>query len=184
MEQLLYREADLELWVSDTFDGAMLAPILCNTLDKAEHGRWDDYDETAHCCRLIEAARRDPGLHMEFHTARRDGRVVGICLATRGRIAQPLFFPAHLLPADLSAAMGVLNYFHIAPDARGFGRRWLRDVILPRFRETGVEQVFVKSSHPRAFSLYRSFGEEAGAYTTQSDNGLHTRQGLMFRITL
>ena len=184
MDKLLYREGGLEFWVSDTFDGAMLSPILRNTLAKVEEGRWDDYDEVHQCCRLIEAVRSDPGLHMEFHTARRGGKVAGIILVTTGDIDQPLFFPLHLLPKNAPEGMAVLNYFHIAPEERGFGRRWLRDVVLPRCRERGLRWVYVKSSHPRAFSLYRSLGEEVGAYTTQSDNGLYTREGLMFRLPL
>lgn len=183
MEQLLHREQGLAFFCSDTFDGSMLLPILRNLTAKAAQ-EWDDYDELYHCTHLIEAARRDPSLHMDFHTMRRDSQVAGIGLMTHGAIRQPLFFPPHLLPQEPQVGLLVFNYFHIAPDARGVGRHWLRDIILPHYRAQGYRAVYVKSSHQQAFSLYHSLGEPIGSYTSKSDNGLYTRSGLMFRIPL
>lgn len=183
MEHLLHQEGTLEFLVSDTFDAAMLSPIIQNLLVKAEHG-WDDYDEVFHCCQLVEAVRREDSLHMEFHTLRRDGRVVGVGLMTGGQVASPLFFPAHLVPPEHLERLWMFNYFHVAPGARGVGGRWLREVILPYCRAQGGRTVYVKSSHPKVFSLYARLGSEVGRYSTHSDNGLFLRPGKLFRIDL
>lgn len=183
MEQLLHQEGTLEFLVSDTFDGTMLSPILQNLLVKAETG-WDDYDEVYHCCQLVEAVRRDSTLHMEFHTLRREGHRVGIGLVTSGRIICPLFFPDSLLPAEPVEGLLMFNYFHVAPSERGVGGRWLKDVILPHYAAQGYRAVYVKSSHPKVFSLYGQLGTEVGTYTARSDNGLYVRPGRLFRISL
>ena len=181
METCLLREGALEYRVSDEFRGEMLAPVIENLLAKAKSG-WDDYDEVYHCAALIHAVERRPDLHMLFHTLYRDGRMAGLCLATRGAVGDPLFFPAGCAPAQPARA-AVLNCFHIVPRARGVGEHWLRDVILPHCARLGAERVYVKSSHPRAFSLYARLGTEAGAYTACSDNGLFSRPGKLFCLS-
>ena len=183
MEQLLYHESGLRFVVSDHFEGRMLTPILENLLDKAQSA-WDDYDEASRCCRLVEEVRRTPGLHMEFHTARRGEAVAGLALVTSGPVLRPPFFSEGLLPGEPEDGALAFNYFHISPAARGFGEHWLRDIILPRCRAQGFRAVYVKSSHPRAFSLYRRLGTELGSSRSPSDNGLYLRRGLLFRIPL
>lgn len=183
MERLLGRRGDMEFWCSDTFHPTMLLPILHNLEAKTSEG-WDDYNEAYHCCRLIESVRRDPELTMEFHTIRKGGEVLGVSLMTRGNILQPLFFPADLAPQESPDGLLVFNYFHIAPQGRGNGRFWLREILLPHYQKQGFQAVYVKSSHPRSFSLYASLGKQVGAYTSHSDNGLHTRTGVLFRIPL
>lgn len=183
MKQLLRCEGTLEFWVSDTFEGDMLAPIIQNLLLKAEDG-WDDYDEVFHCCHLVEIVRHDPSLHMQFHCLRRDGHTVGIGLITGGQVACPLFFPERLIPSEPQMELSVFNYFHIASGARGIGERWLREIILPYCTAQGYRAVYVKSSHPKVFSLYCRLGIEIGSYSSLSDNGLYSRDGKLFRIPL
>ena len=183
MDCLLRGEGELGFWVSDTFSGTLLVPILKNMLVKAEAG-WDDYNEAYHCCRLIETVKENPGLTMEFHSLRRGRNVLGVCLVTHGRIEGPLFFPEGFQPPEKPEQILVLNYFHIAPEGRGNGEHWLRDLILPHYREKGYEALYVKSSHPRAFSLYTRLGQPVGEYLSNSDNGLYTRPGKLFRIPL
>ncbi|MGE4276075.1 MAG: hypothetical protein AB7E30_02725 [Lawsonibacter sp.] len=183
MEHLLRQEGTLEFLVSDTFDGTMLSPMIQNLLVKAENG-WDDYDEVFHCCQLVEAVRREARLRMEFHTLRREGRVVGVGLMTGGQITCSLFFPAHLLPPEPREGQLVFNYFHVAPGERGVGSRWLQEVILPYCKAQGNRAVYVKSSHPRVFSLYARLGTEVGSYSAHSDNNLFHRPGKLFRIDL
>ncbi|MEA4934848.1 MAG: hypothetical protein VB071_14895 [Lawsonibacter sp.] len=183
MEQLLRQEGTLEFLVSDTFEAAMLSPIIQNLLVKAEH-EWDDYDEVYHCCQMVEAVRREDRLRMKFHFLRRNGCVVGVGLMTGGQIVCPLFFPDHLFPPEPREGLFVFNYFHVAPGARGVGSRWLREVILPYCRAQGGRTVYIKSSHPMVFSLYARLGSEVGHYSARSDNGLFERPGTLFRIDL
>lgn len=183
MERLLHEEGTLKFLSSDTFQSAMLAPIIQNLLYKAEHG-WDDYDEVFHCCQLVEAARQDPSLHMEFHTLRREDHTVGVGLVTGGAILRPLFFPPELMPAEPQDSLLVFNYFHMAPSERGVGSRWLKEIILPHCAGRGYRALYVKSSHPKVFSLYSRLGKQVGNYASHSDNGLFTRSGKLFRIPL
>ena len=183
MEQLLYQWPTLQAWVSDCFSGEMLSPIIQNLLLKARTG-WDDYNEVYHCCQFIHTVQSSPRLHTEFHTLRRDGAFVGIGLITDGDIASPLFFPKGLAPTEPASQALVFNYFHIAPDARGTGEQWLRKVILPRCQQQGYQALYVKSSHPKVFSLYTRLGQVVGHYCSHSDNGLFDRPGTMFRIPL
>ena len=44
------------------------------------------------------------------------------------------------------------------------------------------EDLYLKSSHSKAFSLYQRLGEEIGSYQTLSDNGEFKRTGKIFKI--
>lgn len=81
---------------------------------------------------------------------------------TSGRIIRPLFFPDSLLPAEPGEDLLVFNYFHVAPSERGVEGPWLKDVILPHYAAQGYRAIYVKSSHPKVFSLYSRLGTEAG----------------------
>jgi hypothetical protein len=183
VEVLLAQWNGLQVCLSHQFSGEMLSPILENLLDKARTG-WDDYDEVFHCCQLIQAVAQDPDLHMDFHTLRHSGQTVGLGLMTAGKVNCPLFFPKGLAPTDPESSVLLFNYFHISPTARGVGEQWLREILLPHYAQQGFHAVYVKSSHPKVFSLYSRLGDAVGHYSTPSDNGLFVRSGTLFRIPL
>lgn len=170
--------------VENRFRPAMLAPIARNLLDKLEHD-WDDYDEVAHSLDMICRLSKETGTSTAYHTAEKEGRVEGFLMVTSGER-----FPLWLFPREFCREgrnlrrSAVLNNFHVAPEARGIGERWLRETVLPRCAADGIERVYVKSSHARAFSLYRRLGREIGCYETQSDHGLQLREGRIFEISL
>ena len=180
---LLCEENDLEFWVADTFSGKMLTPILKNALYKAETA-WDDYDEVYHCCHLIESVKRDPKMVMDFHYFSRVQSIVGVGLVTHGLIDVPLFFPDTIQFLEPIDKILIFNYFHIAPEGRGNGEHWLRDIILPYYYGKSFEAFYVKSSHPKVFSLYDRLGQQIGEYSSKSDNGLQIRPGKIFRIPI
>ena len=183
MEQLLAERQGLQALLSYRFRGEMLSPIIENLLLKARTD-WDDYDEVYHCCQRIHTVEETSSLHMAFHTLRQEARTVGIGLMTGGAVRSSLFFPEGLLPPASEGRILVFNYFHISPDARGVGEWWLRDVILPRYRALGYAAVYVKSSHPKVFSLYQRLGEAVGQYRAFSDSGRFVRPGKLFRLPL
>ena len=168
--------------VTRQFQSAYLLPVLCNLRQKIEEA-WDDYNELYHCCRLIERVKRDPDMRMDFHVMQKEGETVGLALVTSGKLDEALFFQEPLRMAEAPTEILFFNYFHIAPLGRGNGERWLKD-ILRYYQEKQFKAMYVKSSHPRVFSLYRRLGEEIGAYTAYSDNRLFTRQGKIFKIIL
>lgn len=183
MEQLLCENKGFRYFKADTFESSMLTPIIKNLLHKAEN-EWDDYDEVYHCCHLIEAIRRYPGMKTDFHYIKKGGENIGIGLITHGLIHIPLFFPENFRFSDPRESVLVFNYFHISPEGRGTGGFWLKDIILPHYSGRGFTSLYVKSSHPRVFTLYGRLGENIGEYISRSDNGLQTRPGKIFRIPL
>ena len=62
-----------------------------------------------------------------------------------------------------------LNYFHISPKAEKWELLVKKLVIIPHYQDK--EDLYLKSSHSKAFSLYQRLGEEIGSYQTLSDNG-------------
>lgn len=183
MKQLLYENRGFNYSVTDTFESDMLVPITRNLLYKVEN-EWDDYNEVYHCCQLIETVRNSPEMKMNFHFIRNAQQTVGVGLITYGVIDMHIFFPDSFTLNEPMESTLIFNYFHICAEARGTGEHWLRDIIIPYYKEKGFVSLYVKSSHPKVFSLYGRLGECVGQYESKSDNELHVRSGKIFRIRL
>lgn len=183
MEWLLHENNEFRYCITDTFEGNMLVPIMKNMLHKAEND-WDDYNEMHHCCRFIESVRKNTSVKMDFHYVKRGKDTIGVGFMTYGEISTLTSFPADFTLPSPTENVLVFNYFHVSPEGRGIGEHWLRDIILPYYAEKGFVSVYVKSSHPRVFSLYKRLGERIASYRRESDNGLYHRDGEIFRISL
>lgn len=168
--------------VAKEFEGRFLAPIIANLLAKSQNG-WDDYNEVYHCTGLIEKVKARPDITMDFHVMERDEDCLGIALVSRGEIGSEIFFADKKIIDEPLEASIVLNYFHVAPSGRGNGEKWL-EKIMDYYQKKGFRFLFLKSSHPQAFSLYRRHGKPIGEYTGSSDNGLYQRTGRIFKILL
>lgn len=179
---ILKQEHDLIFSLESKFEGIYLAPIALNLLDKMTTN-WDDYDEVYHAGRLIHKVLQNQTMQMDFHLLKKSGEHVGIVLMTTGKIDTDLFFNNAIAIAANEKPV-VLNYFHIAPAGRGNGKKWLVDLLMPHYKSLGCTAIYLKSSHPKAFSLYRALGTEIGAYQSISDNHLHSRAGKIFKIVL
>ena len=180
MRKILFENASDRFTVSDTFESTMLLPIIKNLQDKAEHS-WDDYDEVYHCMQLIREAGEREDIRMNFHTFHRNGACLGILLISEGAIGGLPYFKDRL-EEDLTDGAVVLNYFHICPEGRGVGSRWVQDILMPYLRGQGFRRILVKSSHPKAFSLYERLGRQIGTYTTRSDTGRFEREGRIYEL--
>lgn len=44
--------------------------------------------------------------------------------------------------------------------------------------------IYLKSSHPKVFSMYNRLGKEVGEYSSKSDNDLVEGKGKIFKIFL
>lgn len=183
MEWLLDENKEFRYCVADTFESNMLVPIIRNMLYKAENG-WDDYNEVYHCCRFIEVIRKNPSAKMNFHYVKKGEDTIGVGLITYGDINTLPSFPVDFHLTSSTDKILLFSYFHVSPEGRGIGEHWLRDIILPYYAGKGFESVYVKSSHPRVFSLYKRLGERVASYKSESDNGLYQREGEIFRISL
>lgn len=81
MEWLLSENKEFRYCVADTFEGKILVPIMKNMLYKVET-EWDDYNEAYHCCRFIEAVRKNPSVKMDFHSVKKGEDTIGVGLVT------------------------------------------------------------------------------------------------------
>ncbi len=184
MREILYSEDGWDYGVTDVFDPAMLRPIIENLKYKQEH-EWDDYDEVKHAGSLILSVLTHGGMQMDFHFMIKDDTYSGIALCTTGQLDETLFFGSKLpVIKEEEGEYLFFNYFHIAPDSRGHGEMWLRDVIMPYYGMVGYKAMYLKTSHPRSWSLYSRLGRTVGTYTTYSDNKLYKRKGRIYRLPI
>lgn len=184
MTTVLYKKDDLEFCFNDTFEGKFLVSLLENMKEKLIKEEWDDYNEVHHCCKIIHDFSQRPGLTMDFHTMQRGGEQLGMVMLTHGSIDANIYACSGLSISDPLDQVLLLSYFHITPAGRGNGTFWLRDIILPMYADQGYTAVYLKTSHPKAFSLYDRFGSVIGNYTFPSDNGEHLRVGRIYRLPL
>lgn len=163
--------------VSDVFKGEYLNALIDNLKVKYQNN-FDDYNEVYHCNELIHKLQKDPDIKVEYHLMYKDKQCLGIAVISSGKIDSIKFFDQEFFKTNDNDI--VLNYFHISPLGRGNGTYWLKEIILPYYQNK--EYMYLKSSHPQAFSLYQRLGQEIGSYTTVSDNGDFKRNGKIFRI--
>ena len=130
MEWLLSKNKEFRYCVADAFDGNMLVPIMKNILYKSET-EWDDYNEAFHCCRFIEAVRKNSSTKMEFHYVKKGEDTIGVGLITHGEINTLPSLPVDFhLPSSTDKIL-FFSYFHVSPEGRGIGEHWLRDIQQP-----------------------------------------------------
>lgn len=182
MEIILGNMNGIDFGISSEFNGKYLAPIIKNLLYKAEN-EWDDYDEVYHCCKLIEKIKSSENMKMDFHIMKKDEKYLGIALVSSGILDYPLFFREPVQIDEEDQDVLIFNYFHISQEGRGNGEIWLKN-IMQYYKSKQYKAIYLKSSHPKVFSMYRRLGAEIGEYSGRSDNGLFERKGKIFKIEL
>lgn len=179
---LLRKEQEYRFELHHTFKGEFLSPLIMNLNEKYIH-EYDDYDEVYHCNQKIHQILSLPNVTLDFHVLYKGQQCIGIALISHGKLDSEVFLDQKgVIPSPQEAI--VLNYFHIYSKGQGLGTQWLRDIILPYYKELKKTTLYLKSSHPKAFPFYLHFGQKIGEYTTQSDNQLFTRSGALFKIDL
>ena len=181
--ELLKKNDSLEYFVEKGFSPKYLEPIAKNVLWKIRN-KWDDYNEVSHCCKFIESVRESRDIWIETHFIKNDSKILGVIFVTGGKVDLNQLFKLNLPYQFQEGKSIIISYFHIIPEARGVGEEWLRNVVIPYYREKGIEEIFIKSSHLKAFSLYARLGKEIETYTTQSDNRLYSRKGKIFLMKI
>ncbi|MBP1970250.1 hypothetical protein J2Z83_002368 [Virgibacillus natechei] len=174
---------DINFAVTNQFDSKYLNPIILNLLYKANND-WDDYNELYHCCQLIENINRNNNMEVDYHVMIKDKNYIGIALVSRGSIDFNSFFKQPILVSENTNEILIFNYFHICQEGRGNGERWLKEIIMPYYNFKKYKAIYLKSSHPKSFSLYSRLGVEIGSYENNSDNHLMSRKGKIFKIPL
>lgn len=172
----------IDFGVSKEFQSQYLTPIIQNLLFKSEN-QWDDYDEVYHCNRLINWVKKNKDMNMDFHIMKKDEKYLGIALVTSGKIDYSLFFKEEIDIEEKDSEILIFNYFHISKEGRGNGEVWFKNII-KYYKEKNYKAIYLKSSHPKVFSMYNRLGKEIGQYSSKSDNELFERQGKIFKTIL
>ncbi|MDR7131634.1 hypothetical protein J2X69_003998 [Algoriphagus sp. 4150] len=165
---------------SKSFDIKFLAPISSYVDWKLSNGYWDDYNELFHVAKLVDSLLNNPELWFDTHTIIKNNIVVGVLLIVGGKISKmenkyEIIDEKHSL---------LLKYFHVVEKGKGIGSHWIKNVIIPYYKNQGYNQIYVNSSHPKSFSFYRNFGKLIATYEQNSDNKLFKRTGECFKIEL
>ncbi len=168
--------------ISKEFKSEYLMPIIQNLQFKAEN-EWDDYNEVYHCCKLIEDVKNNKNMNMDFHIMRKDEKFLGIALVSSGIIDYKMFFKEPIYIDEDNKDILIFNYFHIAKEGRGNGELWLKKII-QYYKAKHYKAIYLKSTHPKVFSMYNRLGIKIGEYSTSSDNKLFERKGKIFKIML
>ena len=58
-----------------------------------------------------------------------------------------------------------IKYFHITEKGKGYGKNWLKEIIIPYYSELEYKRIYVNSSHPLSFAFYERLGERIANYT-------------------
>lgn len=179
---LLRKKEDLQFMLFDTFKGEFLSPLIDNLKIKFTN-EYDDYNEVYHCNQLIHQLQELPNIHLDYHVLYKNNECVGLALICTGNLKSKYFFSKDNVIEDTKEAI-ILNYFHISPSARGNGAYWLKEIIMPYYKDLGKTTIYLKSSHQKAFSLYERLGKRIGEYSSWSDNHQYSREGAIFKILL
>lgn len=73
---------------------------------------------------------------------------------------------------------------YINKNYRGIGSTWLKNIIFPHLKSYNIQNIYVKSSHKKAFSFYEKFGRKVGTYCFKSDNNKYERLGNIYLINI
>jgi len=180
--EIIEKIDDINFGISNEFKSEYLTPIIQNLLFKAEN-EWDDYNEVYHCCKLIEGVKNNDNMNMDFHIMKKDEKYLGIALVSSGIIDYKMFFKEPINIEEDHKDVLIFNYFHISKEGRGNGESWFKNII-QYYKSKNYKTIYLKSSHPKVFSMYNRLGKEIGEYSSISDNGLFERRGKIFKIMI
>ncbi|MDS0527420.1 hypothetical protein NNC19_17150 [Clostridium sp. SHJSY1] len=176
--EIINNRNGIDFGISNEFKSEYLTPIIKNLLFKAEN-QWDDYNEVYHCCELIENVK----MNMDFHIMKKGEKYLGIALVSHGILDYKTFFNESIQINEDTKDILIFNYFHISKEGRGNGEMWLKNII-EYYKSKHYKAIYLKSSHPKVFSMYNRLGLEIGEYSIYSDNNLFERKGKVFKIIL
>lgn len=176
----LREEGDFQWIRVQDFDEPFLAPVDAYVSWKQEN-EWDDYNESRHARAFFNAVRVQSAVTIDTHILLYDKSVIaGVLFIVKGNVAA--LENRFTIPASEKAAL--IKYFHVLQAYRGRGRKWLTEIVMPFYRQQGVDALYVSSSHPKSFSLYGALGDLVATYTNKSDHARFIREGKSFRIPL
>ncbi|MFT4303197.1 MAG: hypothetical protein ACMXYG_01410 [Candidatus Woesearchaeota archaeon] len=161
----------------------LLEPIKINTKQKKHDNQWDNYNEYKHANKWLKRITTEKGNFLTIYTYKQQNKLLGIAFTCEGIILHDFINKYKLKPNNLSKTTK-FGPFHIIKSARGVGTKWMTEIIFPYLKKRGFNEIFIETSHKKAFSLYQRLGKEVAEYTKSSDNGKLIRKGKVFKIIL
>ena len=166
-----------------------LFPVKQFCEEKKRKGMYDDWNEADHTAewitKIISSVQNGENGHLNIYYLEENEKIIGSAFALiNSDITLDALARDGIIPD--SEKIAHITCFHIIEAYRGKGRgsSWLIGEIFSDLRAQGVKQVYIKSSHHPALSLYERLGTQVGNYISMSDSKLYQRYGYIYRIEL
>lgn len=164
-----------------------LYPVRQYVNEKFVNNMYDDWNELEHTIKWIDKSLKsineNNGDILNIYSLYDRQNIIGVVFVLSGSDNILKFIKENNIISN-SKWSAQLSCFHILKYYRGIGKTWLKSVVLKDLKKSGLEEVYVKSSHNKAFSLYNEFGTLVGNYISISDHKLYQRYGYIYKIDL
>ncbi|KEO71801.1 hypothetical protein [Anditalea andensis] len=170
----------LTFTISKLFNHKLLTPISSYVNWKLDNEHWDDYNELYHVTKLILLLQKDPEVWFDTHNIVKNNTIVGVLLIVGGKVSKL----ENKYEIDNEEQSLLLKYFHLVEKGKGIGTHWIKNVIIPHYKNQGFNRIYVNSSHEKSFSFYQKFGKLVTTYEQISDNLIYKRNGECFKIDI
>lgn len=139
MNKLLHENKDFKYYMTDTFDSKMLLPVIRNHCHRPEN-EWDDWNEynQVYCClHFIETVRDTTNIKLDFHYIHKGKRIVGLGIIIHGEINPVSHIYRIVQLTEDNEHIMLFNCLYTSPEGREVEGYWLKNIILPLYREFG-----------------------------------------------
>lgn len=179
MKKELFEDGDRKFVFYDEYMPEFLEPVGKYVLWKLANA-WDDYNELFHASAYFNKVITTNDLWINSHLMLNKADISGVAFIVGGNLRN---IEKRIEIPDEDKSL-LLKYFHIVDRGKGFGKKWLNNIIFPYYKNRGYQKIYIGSSHPESFLLYEKFGKCIYEYNSLSDNKLHQRKGRFFEIDL
>ena len=153
--------------------------------EKRQSGTYDDWNEAERTEKWVKKALCDASGSLCIYYLKEQNEVVGSAFALlRSAITQSDLAANGVTPASPDFAHVTCIHLKKALRGKGKGQDFLANEVFADLKAQGIRQVYIKSSHPKAFALYERLGKCVGHYAEPSDQGLYLRYGNIYQIDL
>lgn len=164
-----------------------LFPVKEYVNEKNNNNMYDDWNEFEHTTKwikeILNSLKENNNDILDIYYLKDKEKIIGVIFCLSGSNLIRKFLKDNNI-SSTSERKSQLSCFHIIKDYRGIGKKWLESEILKDLKEQGIEEVYIKSSHNKALSLYDKIGTKIGNYIGISDNKIYQRLGYIYKINL
>lgn len=166
-----------------------LYPVKQFGEEKLRKGMYDDWNEAAHTLdwlnKVLSSIQNGGEDELVIYYLAENDRIIASAFALmNSKLTIASLGKDGIIPDPGKIAH--VTCFHVleAYRGKGLGSSWLTGEIFGDLRARGVAQVYIRSSHNSALSLYEKLGTKVGNYISVSDSKLYQRYGYIYKIDL